>query len=307
MNTKQLRQFLEVYKCASINKAAQKLYLSRSSLISSINALEEELGQPLLQRSHSGIIPTEFGTVVIEASQQIMDIYDSLMEKSTEISHNLLSISSSHLPFVPAVFAQHFANNEETNHFRYMEKRRCWVCQDVIEDHSEIGIISTPTSNRDIVQRFFKQNALHHRIICSSPTCCLVGEQNPLCQNDLQQVSQEELASLYRIMYQDTTVANNDNLLQVPQIYLPCKGNLYISDRSSMQNLLTDTNSYFACVFYPSKYRPSNTCLLQIQDLPSTQDIIWFKKSKRRLKPITQEFLEKIYLALDVEPDAVPF
>ena len=307
MNTKQLRQFLEVYKCSSINKAAQNLYISRSSLISSINALEEELGQPLLRRTHTGIAPTDFGAEVIGAAQQIMDIYDSLMEKSTEISHNLLSISSSHLPFVPAVFAQHFANSDENNNFRYMEKRRCWVCQDVIEDHSEIGIISTPTSNRDIIQRYFKQNALTYHIIRSNPTCCLVGEQNPLCQKESQEISQAELSSLYRIMYQDTTAADTENLLQVPQIYLPCKGNLYISDRSSMQNLLTDTNSYFACVSYPSKFRPANTCLLQIQDLPSTQDIIWFKKSKRRLKPITQEFLTKVYLALDVDPEEIPF
>lgn len=307
MNTKQLRQFLEVYKCASINKAAQNLYISRSSVISSINALEEELGQPLLKRTHNGISPTDFGTDVIEAAQQIMDIYDSLMEKSTEITHNLLSISSSHLPFVPAVFAQHFANSEENNNFRYMEKRRCWVCQDVIEDHSEIGIISTPTNNRDIIQHYFKQNALTHHIICSSPTCCLVGEQNPLCQNESHKISQEELSSLYRILYQDTTATDKENLLQVPQIYLPCKGNLYINDRSSMQNLLTDTNSYFACVSYPSKFRPANTCLLQIQDLPSMQDIIWFKKSKRRLKPITQEFLTKVYLALGVDSGEISF
>ena len=307
MNTKQLRQFLEVYKCSSINKAAQNLYISRSSMISSINALEEELGQPLLRRTHTGIAPTDFGTEVIGAAQQIMDIYDSLMEKSTEISYNLLSISSSHLPFVPAVFAQHFANSDENNNFRYMEKRRCWVCQDVIEDHSEIGIISTPTSNRDIIQQYFKENALTHHIICSSPTGCLVGEQNPLCRNEDHRVTQEDLSSLYRIMYQDTNTASKENLLQVPQISLPCKGNLYISDRSSMQNLLTDTNSYFACVSYPSKFRPANTCLLQIQDLPSMQDIIWFKKSKRRLKPITQEFLSKIYLALDVDPEEIPF
>ena len=65
MTTKQLKQFLEVYRCSSINKAAQNLYISRSSLISSINALEEELGQPLLRRTHSGISPTDFGTQVI--------------------------------------------------------------------------------------------------------------------------------------------------------------------------------------------------------------------------------------------------
>ena len=48
MKKDQLKNFVEVADCGSINKAAEKLYISQPSLSRSIHALEEEMGENFL-------------------------------------------------------------------------------------------------------------------------------------------------------------------------------------------------------------------------------------------------------------------
>lgn len=48
MKIQQMEQIMEVYTCKSINKAAQRLYISQSALSASINAAEKELGRQIL-------------------------------------------------------------------------------------------------------------------------------------------------------------------------------------------------------------------------------------------------------------------
>ena len=79
MKIRQMRQILEISENESINRASRKLYISQSALSASISSVEEELGQQLLVRSHSGIELTEFGKKFVEASRQILEIYDRLL------------------------------------------------------------------------------------------------------------------------------------------------------------------------------------------------------------------------------------
>jgi len=299
MTTKQLRYLVDLYQCASITKASQSHYVSRSSLVSSIEALEKELGKQLLYRSHGGVTPTEFGLTVIEAAQQILDIYDNLLEKASSPSADqIISISGSHLPFIPVILSRFFASNNLDNlHFSYMEKRRCWVFRDVIDDHAEIGIISTPSSSRDPVHHFFRQNSLDYEIIRTDTLCCLVGKDSPLCQKS--EISLTELASMYRIRYRDTKPADLTSTLSIPSASLPARGDLYVEDRSSLHALLQDIPSYSPCPSYPSQYNPPNIRSLKIYDYPTTFDIIWFRKSRRKLNPLTMQFLSSLYSALN--------
>ena len=45
MKNEQLRNFIKVVDCGSINKAAEQLYVSQPSLSRSIHSLEEEMGK----------------------------------------------------------------------------------------------------------------------------------------------------------------------------------------------------------------------------------------------------------------------
>ena len=55
MDIKNLTYILEAYKCRSINKAAQKLFLSQSGISTAVRELENELGIRVLARSNRGV------------------------------------------------------------------------------------------------------------------------------------------------------------------------------------------------------------------------------------------------------------
>ena len=66
MKIVQLKYFIAVIDYGSINKAAERLYVSQPSLSRSIQALENEIGKPLLIRSNHGVsmTPTASGLLL---------------------------------------------------------------------------------------------------------------------------------------------------------------------------------------------------------------------------------------------------
>ena len=55
MTFQQLTYVVEISKCGSINKAANKLFLSQSGISTAIRELEEELGIQFFVRSNRGV------------------------------------------------------------------------------------------------------------------------------------------------------------------------------------------------------------------------------------------------------------
>ena len=74
MRLDDLKYFVEVARCKSINQAAQNLYLTQPALTMALNSLEEELGYKLLIRSHQGTFLTTQGEQVFNDAQKILDI-----------------------------------------------------------------------------------------------------------------------------------------------------------------------------------------------------------------------------------------
>ena len=76
----QLRNFVVVAQCGSINRAAERLFISQQALRSSINSLEQKMGFALFVRSSRGTQLTEAGQAVLEDAQRILAIADGWRE-----------------------------------------------------------------------------------------------------------------------------------------------------------------------------------------------------------------------------------
>lgn len=64
----------EVYKTGSFSKAARNLYLTQPALSIAIRKEEQELGQPLFDRSTSRVTLTEAGKAYIESAETIRSL-----------------------------------------------------------------------------------------------------------------------------------------------------------------------------------------------------------------------------------------
>ncbi len=72
MTFEQMRQLVEIYRSGSINRAAQTMFMSQSSLSKSISALEKELGREILVRSYTGTSLTAFGEEILRYAQDML-------------------------------------------------------------------------------------------------------------------------------------------------------------------------------------------------------------------------------------------
>ena len=86
MNIKYLSYFVEVVKCGSFTRAAEKLYISQSALSKAVKQLEQELNCILIDRfgkqfrlTNEGKTLYQMGEELLETlKEQEMKIYDSL-------------------------------------------------------------------------------------------------------------------------------------------------------------------------------------------------------------------------------------
>ena len=73
MTFQQLEYIVEISKCGSINKAAQKLFLSQSGISTAVRELESELGIALLARSNRGVEFTPEGKEFLSYAVSLLE------------------------------------------------------------------------------------------------------------------------------------------------------------------------------------------------------------------------------------------
>jgi DNA-binding transcriptional LysR family regulator len=80
MDTKQLAAFCAVVERKSFSQAAERLGVTQPAVSLQIRALEERLGQRLLDRSGRRVEPTEAGTRLYRNAQRMLQLEDALLE-----------------------------------------------------------------------------------------------------------------------------------------------------------------------------------------------------------------------------------
>jgi DNA-binding transcriptional LysR family regulator len=80
MDTKQLAAFCAVVERKSFSQAAERLGVTQPAVSLQIRALEERLGQRLLDRSGRRVEPTEAGTRLYRNARRMLQLEDALFE-----------------------------------------------------------------------------------------------------------------------------------------------------------------------------------------------------------------------------------
>lgn len=99
MKFEQLYLFKEAVKYNSISVAAEKNFMSQSSVSYSIINLEKELGTELLRRTNAGVTPTFTGELVLLKTEDILKAVDDITEL-TSSGHSGGEVSFSCIPCI---------------------------------------------------------------------------------------------------------------------------------------------------------------------------------------------------------------
>jgi DNA-binding transcriptional LysR family regulator len=85
MDLSQLEVFLAVARERRFSRAAEKLYRTQSAVSQTIRKLEEELGEPLFDRSSREGVLTDAGQVLIEYAEKLLNLRRDAQESLTEL------------------------------------------------------------------------------------------------------------------------------------------------------------------------------------------------------------------------------
>lgn len=81
ISLEQIRYFLEIVRCGSLNKATEHLYISQPSLSKQLRQLEKELSCELVTRNYDGVEPTPQGRLLYERMSGVLDEFDRAIDQ----------------------------------------------------------------------------------------------------------------------------------------------------------------------------------------------------------------------------------
>jgi LysR family transcriptional regulator, transcriptional activator of the cysJI operon len=91
MDTRQLAAFCTVVERKSFSQAAERLGVTQPAVSLQVRALEERLGQRLLDRSGRSVEPTEAGRRLYKSAQRMLHLEEQLLEDVAAADHGPLT------------------------------------------------------------------------------------------------------------------------------------------------------------------------------------------------------------------------
>jgi DNA-binding transcriptional LysR family regulator len=82
----QIRVFLVALEEGSLNRAAARLRMSQSALSRQVQALEHEIGGPLLERTTSGVRPTDVGHALAASMPKVLAGFDAAIAEARRLA-----------------------------------------------------------------------------------------------------------------------------------------------------------------------------------------------------------------------------
>lgn len=244
MTLLQMAYVLEIYNRGSMNKAAQAMFISQSTISSAIAELEEELGIKIFNRSNRGVVPTDEGkellaqiTPVVERYRDIVNYYDD--KRNTESI--TFSIVSQRFPFCVKAFIE-FMHRIDTRRIDVSMKEvemRC-VIDEVASQQSGIGIIFVSDMTEIYIRRILESKNLEFHPLVKVKPHVFVRKGHPLTR--FESVTFEQLRDYPYIVY--TQQDSNINLAEEVAVGTGQKFDrlIHISDRATFYSITAHTD-----------------------------------------------------------------
>ncbi len=200
MDLSALKAFCTVVDSGSISKAARKLFMTQPALSVKIQRLEKYYQEPLLERTHKGIKPTESGIMLYRQGQKSLTILDNVkreIEKSRKPIKELVvgaasTIGNYALPCTVYVFSQRHPDFKISLGISNTEN----VIEKALSRTVELGLVEGPLSKSQ--QQSLAQEDIAIEVIDHNELSVIVPDHELF--QDKKSVTLEELRKLPLIL-----------------------------------------------------------------------------------------------------------
>ncbi|SHH66350.1 DNA-binding transcriptional regulator, LysR family [Sporobacter termitidis DSM 10068] len=270
MKFEQLYFFKEAVKYNSISIAAEKNYMSQSSVSYAIINLEKELGTELLKRTNAGVTPTQTGELVLQKTEDIFKAVDEIVEMTKE-QRDAGEVKITSIPcicdwIIPKAL-QRLKERSADIMLSITTAESSQVAHDVSSGISEIGILI----NYGELER---NTDLRYTPLFRDEYMLYVGKSSPYWEKD--SIAYGELANAPYIAYRDEFKKYNGGLTNMIGPDRPPNIIFRTDNLDSIKSMITH-NDYVA--FFP-RYMSENDVYVQsglIKRLPISNKSLAFE------------------------------
>lgn len=293
MTLTQIKNAVAVAEIKSINATAKSLFISQSSLSSSIKELEDELGVELFQRSNRGITLTEDGKEFVSYARNVLLQYNLLEARfSPENKEKFhFGVTLHHCTFAGKIFAEvvkEFGMQEYT--YSVFETTTQKVIEDIREGKSEIGFLYISAFNQKVYEKTFAESGLEFHILAECPVYAYVSKDHPLAGKS--EISFEELEEYPCLLFEqgDSSFYFYEEIISAYRY----KNVIRTSDRATTIDLLNALHAYSIGVGMASNRQMRDSIV--VVKIDSTEKIKagYLVRKKEKLSLPGERYIEKI-------------
>ncbi len=241
----QLEYFVTIADCKSINKAAERLFVSQSSLSKTIKNLETELGFPVLFRNHMGVTMTEMGEKLYAHAKMMLEQKEMINCLSMEAAPHTLTIASYPFFSVPKLYGEFHAENHERRDisFQLIECRLKEVIERVEDGSADIGVLVYNSGQCKDLRHMLYYKGLELTELVKDTWYVNVGPKNPLFHQEV--VAFQDLAAYSPVRMPDDYFSNLTSYLEVDGMKIhKLKNTIYVNDCAAILSILQSTTAF---------------------------------------------------------------
>lgn len=247
MTIQQIRYAIVIAQTGSMNKAAEKLYITQPSLTGAVRELEKELGITIFYRSGRGVSLTNDGQEFLMYARQVYYQYETLEERYSG-AHELkkkFGVSTQHYSFAVKAFVETVKSFDSKKYeFAIREDKTKEVIEDVRTLKSEIGIIYLSDFNRSVITKILKSNELKFKKLIECSTYVYMWKGHPLSSR--KSVCADDLKGYPCLTFEqgvDSSFYFAEEIFSTVEFPRTIKAN----DRATMLNLMIGLNGFTLC------------------------------------------------------------
>ena len=302
MTFQQLEYIVEISKCGSINKAAQKLFLSQSGISTAVRELESELGIALLARSNRGVEFTpegkeflSYAVSLLEQKRWIEGLYGEARNSAAPVR---FLVSSQRYPFVADAFLRLLQVSDE-NRFRLglRETGMDGVIDDVYDHRADIGVICLTDLTEKIIRRLLDARELEFHELAAVSPCVYLRRGHPLA--DRTSLTEEDLDGYPYVAFEHDQGVASDFFEEYPMSTLKKRGSTSAS---------TTAPPPFTCCGATDAFTTGSGLLSKgltdedVVTIPlegkTSVHLGWIHLRNTRISPLTAQFIKLLEEAL---------
>ena len=207
MTLQQLLYVLTVSDEKTMNKAAEKLFVSQPTLTSAIQSLEKELNIQIFNRTSHGVTVTQQGQEFLTYARQLYQQYELLKNRYEDESLRRIKfrVSCQHYSFATKAFVDTVKKYGTSKYdFAISETKTMHVIEDVGNSLSEIGILYLSNYNRHFMMKQFDEWNLEFHKLANCDAFVYLYKEHPLAKK--KSITYEEL-----LPYPNMTFDQGDN------------------------------------------------------------------------------------------------